>query len=80
KQSLAAVYVATRDKKLRTELENRRQFLINLENFYKFDPANNRKDFDILNEIAQQTDKIIVEEPAAEEDNEGSEKNSDTIE
>ncbi|MBO4714664.1 MAG: hypothetical protein J5672_01030 [Verrucomicrobia bacterium] len=80
KQSLAAVYVATRDKKLRKELENRRQFLINLENFYKFDPANNRKDFDILKEIAQQTDKIIVEEPAAEEDNEGSEKNSGSIE
>lgn len=68
KQSLAAIYVATRDRALRGELEKRRQYYANHETRYHFDPVNNRKDFDLLKNLARQTGSIIPEEEEGEEE------------
>ena len=67
KASIAAIYVATHDKTLRKELEKRRLALIAKEKFYKFDPIHERKDFNILKELAIQTGKFTPDDEPVEE-------------
>ena len=49
------------------ELEKRRLALIAKEKFYKFDPIHERKDFNILKELAIQTGKFTPDDEPVEE-------------
>ena len=62
KQSLAAIYIATRDRQLRPDFEKRRQYFQQLEKSYLFDPADNRRDYNLLKTLAGQAGSIIPEE------------------
>ncbi len=76
KQSLAAIYIATRDKQLRPDLEKRRQYFAQEELEYKFDPAENRKDFNLLKSLAKQVGSIVPDEPLPGEEKNEAEANS----
>ena len=68
KQSLAAIYIATRDKQLRPDIEKRRLYFVQEELDFKFDPAESRRDFSLLKSLAKQAGSIVPEETPTEEE------------
>ena len=58
------------------DLEKRRLYFAQEELDYKFDPAENRKDFNLLKSLAKQAGSIVPEEPLTEEEKKEDEANS----
>ena len=62
KQTLVALYIATRDKTLREDLIRRQQGLIKTEEHQNIDPLGNRKDMDILKDIAKKAGALLLDD------------------